>query len=78
MGKGKRENVIFFGKYIPLLGEGGNNWTKDNPCHDSYNWYLGLVVQGPAASNVTDRVYGVIDLYGQAAQVHGGIKQCKI
>lgn len=24
--------------------------------------------QGPAASNVPDRVYGVIDLYGQAAQ----------
>ena len=24
--------------------------------------------QGPAATNVPDRVYGVIDLYGQAAQ----------
>ena len=26
-------------------------------------------MQGPAATNVPERIYGVIDLYGQAAQV---------
>ena len=32
------------------------------------HFYVNGEDQGPAASNVTDRVYGVIDLYGQAAQ----------
>ena len=30
---------------------------------------LDSVFQGPAATNVPERIYGVIDLYGQAAQV---------
>ena len=31
-------------------------------------WILAFT-QGPAATNVPERIYGVIDLYGQAAQV---------
>ena len=27
-----------------------------------------ILIQGPAATNVPERIYGVIDLYGQAAQ----------
>jgi neuralized-like protein 4 len=32
------------------------------------HFYVNSEDQGPAASNVPERVYGVIDLYGQAAQ----------
>ena len=32
------------------------------------HFYVNGVDQGPAASNVPGNVYGVIDLYGQAAQ----------
>ena len=32
------------------------------------HFYVNGDDQGPAATNVPDRVYGVIDLYGQAAQ----------
>ena len=32
------------------------------------HFYVNAVDQGVAASNVPDNVYGVIDLYGQAAQ----------
>ena len=34
--------------------------------------------QGPAATNVPERIYGVIDLYGQAAQVGMVLKSQKI
>ena len=33
------------------------------------HFYVNGEDQGPAATNVPDRIYGVIDLYGQAAQV---------
>ena len=33
------------------------------------NHFLDPGFQGPAATNVPERIYGVIDLYGQAAQV---------
>ena len=33
------------------------------------HFYVNGEDQGPAAANVPDRIYGVIDLYGQAAQV---------
>ena len=29
-----------------------------------------IFAQGPAATNVPERIYGVIDLYGQAAQAN--------
>ncbi len=32
------------------------------------NFFVNGEDQGPAATNVPERVYGVIDLYGQAAQ----------
>ena len=32
------------------------------------HFYVNGDAQGPAATNVPDRIYGVIDLYGQAAQ----------
>ena len=32
------------------------------------HFYVNSVDQGPAATNVPPNVYGVIDLYGQAAQ----------
>ena len=39
---------------------------KDN---GTVHFFVNSEDQGPAATNVPDRVYGVIDLYGQAAQV---------
>ena len=33
------------------------------------HFYVNGEDQGPAATNVPERIYGVIDLYGQAAQV---------
>ena len=42
------------------------------------HFYVNGTDQGPAASNVPSNIYGVIDLYGQAAQAtiidHSGSK----
>ena len=77
MGEGRGKYKFCWKIYTPAVGRGaiiGQRTTHvTTPITGSSVW-----LQGPAASNVTDRVYGVIDLYGQAAQVNGGIKPCNI
>lgn len=35
---------------------------------NEFHWQVNGIDQGPAATNVPEKVYGVVDLYGQAAQ----------
>jgi hypothetical protein len=41
------------------------------------NFFVNGEDQGPAATNVPERVYGVIDLYGQAAQAKENVPFCR-
>ena len=58
----KESGVLHF--FVNSEDQVGINFHPSEHILDSGFWLF----QGPAATNVPERIYGVIDLYGQAAQ----------